>query len=356
MSFKIHIPDIPFDAVSKNQLFVLVRPFYDGNRWSNDSIQTRFNLPDFITYTAHISEANVILVPLPYNYYQKNDRLMELEKINELCKLHKIKVYCYISGDLGENFDHFDSFNFFRPSGFRGKLSQRNIGFPVPLSDHFQRIYQLETPLIRGKSIKPVIGFCGHATPSLKKRIIEYLKYVKVNVGRFFTSPFRKDYEPLFASAYERWKLLQDLESDSGIESRFIYRDKYRAGAQTPEKREQTTLEYYDNMKDADYVLCLRGAGNFSVRLYEALMMGKIPIFVDTDCLLPFENQIDWKRHVVWIDWKDRKQITTLVKEFHHSLSNEAFEDIQVRNRHLWKNTLSIGGMLTLISHDIQLS
>lgn len=353
MKFNIYIPEIPFDIVAKTQLFILVRPFYDQNSWSNKP--NHFNIPDFITYTTCISEAHFILIPLPYNYYKKFNKLQELEKIDTLCKKYKIKAYCYISGDLGEDIDHFD-FSYLRPSGFRRKLSYKNIGFPVPLSDHFQRIYQLESPLPRAKTIKPVISFCGHATPSLKKRVVEYLKYIKVNVGRFFKSPFRKDYEPLFASAYERWKLLQDLESDSEIESRFIYREKYRAGAQTPEERELTTLEYYDNMKDADYVLCMRGAGNFSVRLYEALMMGKIPIFVDTDCLLPFENHIDWRRHVVWIDWKDRKQITTLVKEFHHSLSNEAFEDIQVRNRQLWKNTLSIGGMLTLISHDIQLS
>jgi hypothetical protein len=356
MSFKIHIPDIPFDTVSKTQLFVLVRPFYDRNRWSNELKNEHFNIPDFIHYTANISEAQVILIPLPFHYYKKQNKLAELEKINVLCKQHLIKAYCYVSGDLGEQIDLFDSFYYLRPSGFKGKLPYNNLGFPVPLSDHFQRIYQVESPIIRAKSIKPVIGFCGHATSSLKKRIIEYLKLVKVNARRFFKSPFRNDYEPLFASAYERWKLLQDLESDSEIECRFIYRDKYRAGAQTPAEREQTTIEYYDNMKDADYILCIRGAGNFSVRLYEALMMGKIPIFVDTNCLLPFETNIDWKRHVVWIDWNDRKRITSLVKEFHHSLSREAFEEIQVQNRQLWKNTLSIGGMLTLISYDIQLS
>lgn len=356
MNFKIHIPDIPFDSVSKNQLFVLVRPFYDGYRWSSDPIRTQFNLPDFITYTANAIEAHILLIPLPIQYYLKNNKLIELKQISELCKQLNTKGFCYIAGDLGEHFDDYGSFYFFRPSGFKSKFSKRNIGFPVPLSDHFQRIYQLEVPIIRKKHTKPLIGFCGHATSSFKKRIIEYVKYIKVNTKRFFSSPCRKYYEPLFASAYERWSLLQDLEFDSGIDCRFIYRENYRAGAQTPEERELTTLEYYDNMKDTDYILCLRGAGNFSVRLYEALMMGKIPIFVDTDCLLPFENHIDWKRHVVWVDWNDRKRIASIVREFHDSLSSQEFEEIQMQNRQLWKNQLSVGGMLTMISHDIQLS
>jgi hypothetical protein len=353
---KIFIYD-SFPITEQKRLFVLVRPFYNGSVWEDNSIiKGKWKIDSKINYTDDLNKSDCLIIAHHINTYFSNNKTSELDLINSLCLKNNIVGYGFISGDFGKAYPEYSHLKYFRMGGFKSQLSKKNMGFPFSLSDHFQRLYHQEDPTIRCKALRPIVGFCGHATPSLKKRVVEYLKYIKVNIGRFFKSPFRKDYEPLFASAYERWKLLQDLESDSNIECRFIYREKYRAGAQTPEERELTTLEYYDNMKDADYVLCMRGAGNFSVRLYEALMMGKIPIFVDTDCLLPFENHIDWRRHVVWIDWKDRKQITTLVKEFHHSLSNEAFEDIQVRNRQLWKNTLSIGGMLTLISHDIQLS
>ena len=38
------------------------------------------------------------------------------------------------------------------------------------------------------------------------------------------------------------------------------------------------------------YGLCVRGFGNFSFRLGETLMMGRIPILIDTECILPFDR------------------------------------------------------------------
>ena len=35
--------------------------------------------------------------------------------------------------------------------------------------------------------------------------------------------------------------------------------------------RNESTLEYYNNIRESDYVLCLRGGGNYSRRLYETL-------------------------------------------------------------------------------------
>ena len=64
-------------------------------------------------------------------------------------------------------------------------------------------------------------------------------------------------------------------------------------------------MEFYENMVSSDYIVCVRGGGNFSVRLYETLAMGRIPIFINTDCLLPLNKSIDWKKHVVWIERED---------------------------------------------------
>ena len=41
------------------------------------------------------------------------------------------------------------------------------------------------------------------------------------------------------------------------------------------------------------FTFCYRGAGNFSYRFYETLMMGRIPILVNTDCVFPFEDKVD---------------------------------------------------------------
>src|SRR5690606_37188550 len=88
----------------------------------------------------------------------------------------------------------------------------------------------------------------------------------------------------------------------------------------------------------------MRGGGNFSVRFYEALAMGRIPVFINTDSSLPFDDRIDWKKHVVWVDRKDWKRAGEKVADFHSRLSNEEFEILQVENRKLWEEKLGYGG------------
>ena len=111
--------------------------------------------------------------------------------------------------------------------------------------------------------------------------------------------------------------------------------------------RNKTTLEYYNNIREADYVICLRGGGNFSIRFYETLLMGRIPIFINTDCILPLDNEINWRKHLVWIEWEDRNKISTIVRNFHDNLSNNDFCQIQLNNRKLWLEKLQPSYILT---------
>lgn len=347
---KIFIENRGHAIKNKRELFILTRPFWTENGWSNSAPErSKWAISEEYVYVEKISEAEVYFMPIAINKYTKR----ELQSINTLCRENKIRAYGYISGDFGENLGDFDNIVFFRMGGFKSQLGSNNKGFPVSLSDHFENIYQ-RTEIERSeKKEVPVIGFCGHADLGAWKRSKEMVKMVKENARRFLNNPFRKDYEPLFTSAYNRAKLLQRFEKSNKVKTNFIYRKHYRAGAQSEAERTKTTLEYYENIKNSDYVLCARGAGNFSVRLYETLMMGKIPVFVNTDGLLPFEDKINWKQHLVWIEWKDRKNIVEKVAEFHQQLSPEDFIQMQLNNRKLWKETLSVKGMLEMISNDI---
>ena len=350
----IFIPNIKFPVKDKRALFILTRPFYSEKAWTNDSgIKKEWNLNNDFNYTDNIANAQIIFIPFSINTYFAEDRVDELKKINSLCVEYNIKAFGFIGGDFGVVFPEFSQILYFRMGGFKKQLSDKNKGFPVSLSDHFQRLFQQESITTSAKKELPVVGFCGHANTSLIKRLKEISKCLLENNKRFLKNPFRKSLEPLFASAYERAKLLNSLEQSNKIKVNFIYRKNYRGGAITEAKRESTTLEYYQNIYQSDYVLCVRGAGNFSVRLYETLMLGKIPIFVNTDCLLPFEEIINWKHHVIWIDWKDRKNIASIVSDFHNQLSEDDFVKLQLNNRKLWKETLSIKGMLEMISNDI---
>lgn len=341
----VYIPSIDFSNTNRPTLFILTRPFYTQSGWTNDEIvRKRWEVSEDFQYTLNIEQADVFFIPKPINTYSKE----ELNHFNMICILQKIKGYGYISGDFGKKFKEFSHLTYFRMGGFKSQLSTKNLGFPVSIPDY----YENNTIEFRKKQQQPVIGFCGHAQLSYWKALKEQFVFIKENTKRFLNNPLRKDYEPLFSSGFQRAKLLRGFEQSPIVETNFIYRKHYRAGAITPSERQKTTQEYFENIQNSDYVLCVRGGGNFSVRLYETLMMGRIPIFVNTDCLLPFEGNIDWKKHVVWVEWSDRHQIVKLVAEFHDNLSDKTFKELQQANRVLWKETLSVNNMLKLVKSN----
>lgn len=69
--------------------------------------------------------------------------------------------------------------------------------------------------------------------------------------------------------------------------------------------------QYARHMGDVTYVLCPRGAENYSYRLYEALRFGRVPILVDTDMVLP-EN-IPWDDLIVRVPYARLSQIGEIV-------------------------------------------
>ncbi|HNU59668.1 MAG TPA: exostosin family protein [Aquaticitalea sp.] len=342
----IYIPPINFSNHNRQTLFIVTRPFYTQNGWVNDeSVKKHWQVSNMFRYTSNIEEANALFIPCPINTYSRQ----ELKGFNALCALQNIPGYGYISGDFGKQYPEFSNLTYFRMGGFKSQLNSKNRGFPVFLSDGYERIYNKSNMDVRPKGRKPVIGFCGHANASVPKYLKEKLTFTKENFKRFIEKPLRKDYEPLFSSAYQRAALLKPIENSLAVTANFIYRKRYRAGVATASERQKTNREYFDNILNSDYIVCVRGGGNFSVRLYETLMMGRIPIFVNTDCMLPFEDTIDWKKHTVWVEWKDRKNIAKITDEFHNALSDHEFEQLQISNRKLWKETLSVSNVLKMI-------
>ena len=67
--------------------------------------------------------------------------------------------------------------------------------------------------------------------------------------------------------------------------------------------------------------------------------------------MLPRGDKIDWKKHVVWVEWDDRKGIAETVSCFHASMHPDAFKAMQLANRELWKKELSLAGYLKYITN-----
>jgi hypothetical protein len=82
-------------------------------------------------------------------------------------------------------------------------------------------------------------------------------------------------------------------------------------------------LKFYKNIKNSLYGLCVRGGGNFSFRLGEVLMMGRIPILIDTDCILPFPDLIPYDTNFIRIPIEKIDDMVNIIEKYHESKGDD---------------------------------
>lgn len=244
----------------------------------------------------------------------------------------------------------------FRTSFYRSKRKFNEFAMPA-WSEDFVEKYLGAQPPIRQKSVNPTVGFCGYAAPlkePMSKKLKSALRWGAGLVG------VKKKLIPSRSGAAIRAKALCILSRSSRVKNDFIIRDRFFAGAILPNGREdlalmrKARLEYVRNMIESDYILCVRGAGNFSYRLYETLCCGRIPVFVDTDCVLPYDFDIEWKKYCVWVDESELSLIAEKVAEFHRNLSPQDFVELQHECRRLWEQRLSPEGFFANFYRHLQ--
>ncbi len=216
--------------------------------------------------------ADIIILPLDYGYMQrcyKNEIKPFLNKAKELRKT----IWIYSGGDFGISLNDESIYNF-RLGGFRSKFNDRTVILPSFISDPYSTyIKESFIPLEKEKDLS--IGFVGHAKSGVLKFIKEYVGYLEISLKRFFKIEYA-DYQSFYPSSIKHFKYLKILQSSKELKSNFILRNRYRAGVKSQVDKEQTTKEFYSNIYQNPYTFCMRGIGNFSVRFYETLAVGRI--------------------------------------------------------------------------------
>jgi len=233
-------------------------------------------------YVETEDEADVVVIP-----YKFNGTFPETDK----------PVLAFYNDDDSTTFDLPDNVKLFRTSLYASKRLPNEFSMPTVSPDYFRGNY-LNNPELS-------VGYCGH-------------------------------------TGHGRLQYLQLLHF-SPIKTDFILRNGFWApGVNKLVARN----EYFKNISDNIFTFCYRGNGNFSYRFYETLMMGRIPVLIDTDCVFP----IDIEGMCVYC--KQGENVIEKIKNFYDSRN---LLEVQKNNRLVWETKMSPGGWLRSLKTEYNL-
>lgn len=265
-------------------------------------------------------------------------------------------ILMFFQHDSEEEIDFTAGGRVFRTSFYRATRKPNEHAIPYFVPDILQK-YCGGNFRLREKRGRPVIGFCGYMGYwywMLRGRVGRLRAALRRPIASWSTGAVDR------TATYEaRRRAVRALRQSKAVETHIdLRRDKWGGfgsfrlpdGTLDLARISASHREYVDNMLNSDYVLCTRGDGNYSLRFYEALAAGRIPVLIDTDCVLPYDHIIDYKEFCVWVEYKNVKKTAEAVERFHGSLSPCQFRNIQMRCREVWVEYLSPTGFFRNIS------
>ena len=107
----------------------------------------------------------------------------------------------------------------------------------------------------------------------------------------------------------------------------------------TINKDEET--HFKEIMERSVFSLCPRGYGPTSFRLYEALQVGSIPVYVFDKCWLPYEHSLDWNSFAVLVPAHRIFEIEHTLK----AISPETIGEMSAKGMSLYQKWFTIGGV-----------
>jgi hypothetical protein len=163
------------------------------------------------------------------------------------------KVIAFLISDFNNKLNIPKNVMLFRTSLYKSIKKDNEFVLPYLYEFYTDEFKQIE------KTEKPIVGFCGN---------------VKKNSGLRLNS-------------------VDKLESDTNIKTNFITRLGFAGDKQ------EWFPDFKKNILESHFTLSNRGKGNFSIRFYQVLSLGRIPVLINTDMVFPFENEIKWDSIII---------------------------------------------------------
>ena len=251
---------------------------------------------ELFEYVNDISKSDIVI--LPYKFKGPYDPIAQ--QLYQQCVKYNKVLYIFYNDDNDKSIlPDVNNIKIYRTSLNKSKKQKNEFALPAFSPDYFNNYM---------KNPKLSIGYCGH----------------KVH-GR--------DY-------YLNILLNSKLSTD------FILRDGFWAPGID---KLQARKDYIKNIEDNIFTFCYRGAGNFSYRFYDVMMMGRVPILIKTDSVYPFEDKYDLNSVGIVLDELDIKNknldLIEIINQYYEK-NKDNLENIQKQNRDIWEKYYSCCGFL----------
>lgn len=288
---------------------IFCMPFEDLSNWREEPLHNnRFssvfgNAKNLLEYA---SLESCDFAVLPYKYENTTQTQDLVKEANDAGK----KILVLYNDDDDSPIDISPEQGYiFRTSINSKKRKVNEFAFPAFTGDFYE-----QSKIITDQQEQLTVGFCGQAIIPVRRKAIQKMRKQQI------------------------------LKTD------FILRHGFWAPGIT---KEQARSEFIDNLRNNLFNLCMRGAGNFSYRLYETMMMGRIPIIIDSNQVFPFEDKIDYEGCAIVIEESEIDYLEGYIDAW-LSINGNSLTELQTHNRQLWEKYLSPLGWLSNFSLELE--
>ena len=299
-------------------------------------IMAQYQTP-FFEIVSDVSSADFVAVP--HEYFEALRHAPQyLERVYARAKAAHKKVLLFDYSDYADKAIRIPAHAvLFRVSVYRHHKEQNEIVMPYFVEDFGAR-YGI-APQEKGESC--VVGYCGQS------QFGSTVKMFRAQVKRFihsFALHLSFDAEPTAHMRGIFWrKRALDTLARGGITTAFIERAFYslhRFGVSRDPQ--DIRREYVENLRECDLALCARGDANASQRFYESLSAARIPLFLDTDCVLPLEEIIRYDEMLLRVSSREIETLPARVREWWTKQTPESFRAGEARARNIYEKYLRL--------------
>jgi len=296
------------------------------------STESQYCGPKLFRIVSEPNEADYLLIP--HNFFDIAKDAVYVDDCVQMSVRMNKKVLIFDFSDFDWDISVPNSVVFrYSQYGYKKKDNEYIVPpFAEDLGDHHGVVF-------REKGPTPLVGFVGWAGHlTLKSRVVYVLKNLFAGIASLWSFHSHLHRQGI----YFRRKALRLLGHTKEVMLHATVRNSYSAHTDTIAlSPEQARKEYIENIQTSDLCLAPKGDGNFSLRFYEILSLGRIPLLIDTDMCLPMSDSIPYDDFILRVSSRDIQKLPQIVKDFWGRTSKESYIQMQKKARYHFSEFLA---------------